>query len=214
MNISEYEEINVPVASRAIIGLKKTQSKSLSTPQSRCLTDPNYKKFTCLDDCYALALKKKCGCSTKGLPECKTAEQIACDFGFYVVYYSEEYAQDECKLNCVDECERTYYELSTSYVSYPSENYLEDLMNNRDILFGKLNRSVSLEQLRKSLVSVNVFWKNLEYTLIEEKETLTLLGLISNIGGLLGKFVFFDADVKKYNVKNVFNIHFEEIIFS
>jgi hypothetical protein len=90
-------------------------------------------------------------------------------------------------MKCVANCKRTVFELSASNFQYPSENYAKNLYDNRGLLFKNQNYSVDIEYLNNNLIGLILFWKNLEYTLIEETPTTTELSLISNVGGLLGK---------------------------
>ena len=62
-------------------------------------------------------------------------------------------------------------------------------MNNKDYVFKSQTYSIDIEYLEKNMLALEIYWKNLEYTLIEESPTTTDLDLISNIGGLLGLFL-------------------------
>lgn len=52
------------------------------------------------------------------------------------------------------------------------------------------NRSdVSLNELRESILAVNIFYEHLKQTEITENESISLDGLIGSIGGTLGLFL-------------------------
>jgi len=47
----------------------------------------------------------------------------------------------------------------------------------------------NLEEARKDLAMVNIYYKDLSYTAINETKALTILTVLSNYGGQLGLFV-------------------------
>lgn len=50
----------------------------------------------------------------------------------------------------------------------------------------KANGSVSYQSVKSRLVSFNVYYDDLMYTMIQHSPKLSVLDLISNIGGILG----------------------------
>ncbi len=145
-----YEEVSAPLSTMIMIGLKKTKSKILPWPYSTCIPDTNYKKFDCINTCYNQAVLVKCGCSISKESLCKTTTEIVCELNFYDNYFKELYANYSCALKCTERCDLTFYELSTSFASFPSENYVDTLMRNKEYLFNEMNRSVSEENLKKN----------------------------------------------------------------
>jgi hypothetical protein len=69
---------------------------------------------------------------------------------------------------------------------FPSENYATNMIDNRAYVFKNQNYSIDSDYLKKNLIALLVYWKNLEYTFIEETPTTTELDLIANVGGILG----------------------------
>jgi hypothetical protein len=63
------------------------------------------------------------------------------------------------------------------------------MLNNKESVFKNLNYSIDIDYLKKNMISINVFWKKIEYTLIEESPTTTELDLIANVGGILGNIL-------------------------
>ncbi len=156
-------------------------------PHSNCNPDPNHKYTRCIYVCYNKALLAECGCHLSGEPFCKNRSELECDDIYYNKFIKEMYLTDKCLMKCTPRCDRTYYELSPSYLNFPTNNYARILMNNKDIVFENMNYSFDVDHLKQNMISIQIMWKNMEYTLIEETPTTTLLDLISNIGGLLGK---------------------------
>jgi hypothetical protein len=170
-----------------VIQLKKVKSKSLPLPYSNCNPNLAHRHVSCVLHCYYRALLAECGCQYAGEPMCRSLQQMTCDTKFYARFIEELYATDECSMKCAPRCERTFYELSTSFLKFPSENYAKNLIKNKDVLFENFDYSFGIEHLKQNMLSIHIYWKNLEYTLIEEKPSTTIIDLISNIGGILGK---------------------------
>jgi hypothetical protein len=51
------------------------------------------------------------------------------------------------------------------------------------------NHNISYYDLRNSMIAFNVYYKSLQFTSITEMPKTPLIGLIANIGGLLGLFI-------------------------
>ena len=49
--------------------------------------------------------------------------------------------------------------------------------------------NITYEDLRNSMIAFNVFYKSLQFTSITEIAKTELIGLVANIGGLLGLFI-------------------------
>jgi hypothetical protein len=184
MEESQYEYIGLSPGFLTNIGIQKTVSRALPYPYSSCNSNPAYSQTDCIDKCYALSYTQYCNCSNA---DCFTFEEIQCEHDFHDTFFSKIFQNDTCSVACVPKCERTVYDLTISSFEYPSENYADNLMENRDVLFRNQNYSVDKNHLKKNILALLVYWKNLEYTLIEESATTTELDLIANIGGLLGE---------------------------
>jgi hypothetical protein len=183
MEFSEYEYVGLPPGFLTNIGMKKTVSTALSKPFSDCNSDPEYSQPGCIENCYSLSFPRYCNCS---IQNCLTLEQIKCVHKFHDIFYHDLFPNDDCSKKCVASCERTVYELTTSSFVFPSENYATNIIDNRAYVFKNQNYSIDSDYLKKNLIALLVYWKNLEYTFIEETPTTTELNLIANVGGILG----------------------------
>jgi hypothetical protein len=186
MEYSKYEHVGLSPGSMTFISMKKTVSKALPKPFSDCNPGSKYSQSGCVDKCYASSSTKYCNCSaTSG---CFTLEQVKCEHEFRDKFFNENFQNDACSRKCTSKCEQTVYDLIISSFDYPSDNYARNMIDNKDFLFKNQEYAIDSEYLKRNMVGVLVYWKNLEYTLIEESPTTTELGLIANIGGLLGMF--------------------------
>jgi hypothetical protein len=185
MEDKEYEEVDVDPGSKMIIGLKKTVSKALPYPYSSCNPDPSHWQYQCIDKCFNSKSYTKCNCSF--FDDCFTLEQFKCARGLFYEFHRELILEDECSMKCVSRCELSFYDLSTSSLDYPSTNYAKNLIDNKNIVFKNFDYPIDLDHLKENMIAINVYFKNLEYTLIEESPTTSELDLIANVGGLMGE---------------------------
>ena len=117
---------------------------------------------------------------------CLNDEEIDCAYTSYITYQKNKLAS---KCDCPVECTTTNYFLTTSFAEFPTKNYANLLKMDPKImkLFNKTN--ITVEDLRKRIVSVNVFYNSLTHTNINENLKTTPFDLASIIGGTLGLFL-------------------------
>ena len=206
------EGINASPGFTTKIILNKYTIKRRSRPTSICIEDTKsmdsydsyiYKKIIksrsryrytdCLDLCFQLYVEPICKCydaqygnfSSKYNP-CLSDEQIDCIDRYYDEYQKNKLAS---KCDCPVECTNTNYYLTTSVAEFPTKNYANLLKFDPKILkfFNKTN--VKFEELRKRILSVNVFYNSLTHVYIYENLKTTPYDLASIIGGTLGLFL-------------------------
>jgi amiloride-sensitive sodium channel len=175
--------------------LKRVKTKILPYPFSQCVMNTgknsDYKQSSCISSCYVQYLRKECQCdmlTNKKEEMCLNIKQLLCDYKAFDKYYREIIFDDECSEKCQIECIRTAFEYTKSNLDYPSENYLSILMSDKKLYASKF-KNKSREEIKKSLINLNIYFKNMEYTQFEELEKMTILDLISSFGGLLGLFL-------------------------
>lgn len=93
----------------------------------------------------------------------------------------------KCKVvSCPLECDSQRYDLVQSHASFPSTEYAEYLsvVPNSTIakVFKQEGVALTYENIKESMLSLNLYLSSLEYTVISESETMSMLDLISNIG--------------------------------
>ncbi len=102
----------------------------------------------------------------------------------YSTYWLNNNFQAMCSQFCPIECSRQAYSVATSFSKFPMLKYAADKMNNLNARFG------GYDFLKNSnFLAVNIYYKDLTYSIIREEPKTGIFDLISNIGGLLGLFV-------------------------
>jgi hypothetical protein len=123
-----------------------------------------------------------------------------------LAFYSNASLVGKCYKSCPLECTEVNYDLTISSSTFPTEWYAEILARNQrfnwtiNAYFAAKNISFinylnDYEGLKNSIARVNVFYKDLRYTLVEESPAMSVAALFGTLGGnwglLLGNSEYF-----------------------
>jgi acid-sensing ion channel 2/acid-sensing ion channel 1 len=199
IGINAFDGYDVPVGQNLNIALRKTFIKKLEYPYSDCIetgikssyfdrikrANRYYRQKDCFELlCFPEYLHSKCGCYDPRASDyypnnlCSTVEEFSCMFYMYLNFYMTDF-QANC--NCPLECSSVKYELITSSSTYPSENYAKLLLNNSRVT-DKFKESVDFDLLKKSILSLNIYFDDLQYTEMNQIKKIELVDLVSGIG--------------------------------
>jgi hypothetical protein len=107
---------------------------------------------------------------------CLSQEELKCIYKSMKDFDLHENCQ---KYNsCPPECNRATYETFSSSSIYPTLGGVFDTLSQNHNL-----KNLSYDLLRSSVACLNIFYDNIEYTLIEETPAKGFYGLLSNVGG-------------------------------
>jgi hypothetical protein len=155
-----------------------------------------YKQKHCFDLCYQQEVIKSCNCYLNSLEKlngthpCSTIKEIECSSLVWKHFVASDISS-ACSKYCPLECDSMRFRITTSFSSYPNRLYAEKVFNaNNSVIKNKyFNGSFNYEQIKNSVLSINVYYDELGYTLISQQPKMQLFDLVSNIGGLLGLFL-------------------------
>ncbi|CAH1267924.1 ASIC5 [Branchiostoma lanceolatum] len=139
-----------------------------------------YSLTGCLLECRARRVMDMCHCLPASLPgpadvpHCSPMQLGNCAYKELAKF--DRGAEEVGRCNCSVPCEETKYQVSLSYSGWP----------NRDAVT-LFNRS--LDELRANYVSLDIFYQDLNYQTFQQFQTVTVPGMISDIGGQLGFFL-------------------------
>jgi len=157
-----------------------------------------YRQQDCLNACFQEALVKTLSCFTTLFPynssfiqPCLKQYEIKYVFALFRDFFSNKSFIDECLIGCPLECESETYTFTVSSLDYPTKVFANYIGKKSAIMSRYGNRTPSYDELKGSLVKLNINFQSLQYTLVEESQKTTWLDLISNIGGTLGLFTGF-----------------------
>lgn len=138
-----------------------------------------------------------CGCvdATLGLtltgkPICLSLAQIGCNLNQFYLFYQNN-LKEKCSPQCPLECESQSFVLTLSNSDYPTRGYADQLINHSTTMskfYANLS-AITYEQLKRNILSVNIYYNDYKYVSIEELEKMSFIDLISAIGGTLGLFL-------------------------
>jgi len=89
----------------------------------------------------------------------------------------------DCKAKCPLECDRTSFDMTRLALNLSLKT--DELEKHKQKLKGKIPEMSDSEFNRRSLV-VYVYFERLEYTMISQTPSMTIIDLVSSIGGLMG----------------------------
>ena len=151
-----------------------------------------YSQDMCLDFCYQDYIKSKCNCSiptsTIRVPivNCSNINETSCVYELINKMNRQE-LMSKCSTKCPLECRRNKYDLVVSKSDYPSvliQKFKFDLQSQN-----KLENNSNFDNIEKDLVRFIVYFGSMSYVQFIESPSISLFGLISNLGGTLGLFL-------------------------
>ena len=124
-----------------------------------------------------------------GLVPCLDSVQVYCSNDIYMKFLTKNGTQF-CSKFCPLECESMSFQITTSFTNYPTKQYADKyLINNPNIKSKFDNDSLNYDMIKKSTLSLNIYYEQLSYTEINQKAKTEIVDLVSNIGGLMGLFL-------------------------
>ena len=155
-----------------------------------------YNQQACLELCYNEIALMKCNCNdiyTIALddnPFCPVNNKCVSKVfqNFLSNTSSEYYINNYCLPLCPLECNQTSFGLTLSTTDIIPEFYSLVIQEKAKSL-NITNRTLSLEEIKNSVIKLNINYDSMSYTLSTESPTLDIIGLLAYIGGTLGLFL-------------------------
>jgi hypothetical protein len=216
--INMFNGIEASVGTSTNIAIRKMYSNKIEQPYSDCVENEeklkssvfynkivafnkSYKQTDCFDLCFSHHLFKNCSCyegSTieyfAGKRSCENETELSCLNTFNTVFFAQENLKEIC--DCPLECHSVVYTTSISFSDFPSPDYSRWLLTRPDVLaaFSNSTHEINENTLKRSLVSVSLYFDDLKYTVIDETEKIQVIDLISGIGGKDVKIFIFKSN--------------------
>jgi hypothetical protein len=213
-NVDEIsvEGIYVPSGFSTNIILDKRVNRKAPKPYSNCTSNLSsidsydsilykkvfnaygvYKKRKCLRLCLQKTIEENCNCTDitsipyDGKRPCATSKDHACNLVNNRNFIKENLFQF---CDCPSKCLEVTYKYSSSMVQYPTKNYARVLAKNPTIKSNFDNKAdITYLDLREKIVSINIFFNQIEETLLTESPKTMIPDLTASIGGILGLFL-------------------------
>ena len=190
------------------IGLNREFRFSLPKPYSLCLSNSfdsdlfrliaqssfDYSRDFCFKQCIQQLLIRDCNCtfsmftSLFDSDKCESLEKTNCALKYYSsVYLEKKFLQDYCQPKCPLECNSTKLTFSLSFNELNPHSYTEFIRSKFSSDF--IKREIDWQTAKSSIVSLNIFYETLAYTMLTESPQMDIVTLIASIGGNLGLFL-------------------------
>ena len=160
----------------------------------------DYTQQLCFSQCRQSRFIKKKNCSLPFTLSLYNASQCNdYDYGLLSHYglwslldenpYEDNFLNDFCLPLCPLECNQTLYKTSISFSQLLGTEFISHIKKNPNLAPDFIHRQIDLTTVEKSVVSVNVFYESLSYTLSTESPQMDMVSLIASIGGNLSLFL-------------------------
>ena len=136
----------------------------------------SYSQKDCLDLCIEQVIITKCNCYSQLLGSLQQCNKTDCVDDFIIKYATQRLQfPDNCLDQCKPECDLNSLKIEHNHISLVSDEF-------------KSVYNITKNDTDK-IVSINVFYSDFKFTIIKQIPKMSLIDLISNLGGLLGLFV-------------------------
>ena len=207
----EDDSILVQQGTETDIGVYRTFMYRIPAPYSDCINKDNaassqsrlvkltlsilnmYQQQYCLSLCYQEFLLLYCDCFDHTLPGYEPTGKESCpifvDSTYNCIYVAKKLFYNgrndaNCSRLCPSECESIMYSATVSTSQYPTDTYARVLNQTKN---GTKYENTSLTA--SSILSLNIFYKTDEVTVINEKPTTDIEQFLCEFGGMLGLFL-------------------------
>ena len=155
-----------------------------------------YNQQNCLDLCYNEIALIKCNCSD--ITSISLDSKQFCPMNDECIYKvfqdyvsntsSEYYINTYCLPLCPLECNQSSFEVTLSTTDIIPEYFAAKVQEKAKSL-NVTNRTLSLEEIKNSIIKFNIFYQSMSYTVSTESPSLDIISLLAYIGGTLGLFL-------------------------
>ena len=160
------------------VALEKHVTKRLSTPYNDlpCVSDADYTQGVCLNDCLMRSVWSDCECflGTETYDTC-----TLCDFLRCYNYLAPDFYSGNC--NCSLACTEVKYKATVTSQKFPSEVKRQVVSEQ---YFRHYEGNATL--LDQNAMQIFIYFNTLDVTQSEEKASLSMTQVVSDLGGALG----------------------------
>lgn len=152
-------------------------------------SNKTYRLSDCIHLCLQLTIVNACSCYDLVTPKmdnsrpCMTLRDVQCGFVEFVKFYSSNVIE-KCSKYCPTECDSIDYQFQTFFSDFPSYEYGQFLMNDTRIRSKYANNELTFGELKESMVSLNIYYKDFVYKVMDEAEKFSFLDLVAGFGGI------------------------------
>ncbi|XP_069111481.1 amiloride-sensitive sodium channel subunit beta-like [Argopecten irradians] len=214
------EGITLSPSYETAIGIRMTKITRLGQPHGTCAVphkffrkrmDNNasyhirYSSQACVLDCKEAAIERECDCyesnihdelytgffsRSQQMPHCaESVDDFRC-----ATSVTREFLTGAKDCHCPNACDETVYSRFFSGRLWPSDEYLEGLLEQACSRYDQTVKPCPLyrfsrPQLRMNFLRINIYYEDLNFEFLSEEPEYELMNLLSDVGGSLGLFL-------------------------
>ncbi|XP_070542967.1 amiloride-sensitive sodium channel subunit gamma-like [Ptychodera flava] len=200
----EEQGLELPPGFSASLGIRLSVIDRIGGKYSDCIKAGempllyegyNYSVEACAKSCYQNKLIDECKCydvtlpNNKSFPACidGTKEAQRCMSG---MNHRQKMDALDCRLNCHQPCSGRSFKETVSMSQWPSNAYDDTLYARLTQKSQKIKEQlISAEVSRRNLIKLKVYYSELNFESITERQAFGLVDLLSNLGGLMGLYI-------------------------
>ena len=152
-----------------------------------------YRQRDCILLCFQKILYNNCKCFDNRFPilfkgnKC-LKKDIFCLFNIWKLFIKNN-IKKLCDNYCPIECNSNSFQISTSRLKFPNNIYINQLIKSKwyNKLINKTKYKFTKKELKNNIISFNIYYDELKYTVVDEYQKTSIIKLIGGIGGI---FIF------------------------
>ena len=153
-----------------------------------------YSQQLCIDQCLQQETIRVCNCShTRYLSlftQAENCETDTCTNKIFDEYWlSSKFIMDKCLPVCPLECKKSKFKIQTSSIKLTGYKYVDLIRDRRNLSKDFVVKKLNTETVGESILKVNLFYDSLDYTVSTESPKMSVVDLLSSIGGNLSLFL-------------------------
>ena len=149
-----------------------------------------YRQTYCFELCLQRIIMEKCQCFSLTLPifdgksfrTCHNSSERSCLYD--IIMKTSDKLEENCISECPLECDNVKYDLTSSTLTFPNDEFFQSIKN-----YSEEYTNMTLNEYRQSNLLLNIFFTSKEYTDIRDIPKISVIDLISNLGGVVGIFL-------------------------
>ena len=161
------------------VAISKFVTKRLPPPYTDidCVDEKeaaSYSRDACLKECQSRDTYRDCDCrvADNRYEECTVCDQFTCIRKDLPTYHN-----GKCK--CKPSCKETFFQSKVSSLLYPSDGLIP-------LMVTRIPNRYTIEDIRNNVLKLKVYFERMDYTLSQEKPSITAWQLVCDLGGSLG----------------------------
>ena len=187
--------------------MQRTIVNQMEKPYSECLASSDsflykrllslnvsYNRADCISLCRQLQIEKVCKCFDINHPRidsniiCNSTEEKACVKNQHRIF-EENDLLEECNKLCPFECKKMIFSTINSQINEFTNEKAQEYFEHKLLKPKYEELNATLDDVKQSIVNLNVFYDRLSFTEITEKPSFHFVDLVSNVGGTFGLFI-------------------------